>query len=73
MKSGKISSAKQAVAAPVGCGSGPLYPNLDLDPDLIPSTELLVVSIKEVASALSPQGWCQQVAMWPEVLSLSPG
>lgn len=61
------------MAVPVGCGSGPLYPNLDLDPDLIPSTELLAVPIKEGASALGPQGWCQQVAMWPEVLSLSLG
>lgn len=59
------------MAAPVGCSSGPLYPNLD--PDLIPSTEPLAVLIKEGASALSPQGWCQQVAMWPEVLSVSPG
>lgn len=61
------------MAAPVGYGSGPLHPKVDVDPDVIPSTEPLAVPIKEGASALGPQGWCQQVAMWPEVLSLSPG
>lgn len=67
------------VAALIGCGSGPLYPNLDLDPDLdadpdlVSSTEALAVPIREGATALGPQGWCQQVAMWSEALSLPPG
>lgn len=63
------------VAALIGCGSGLLYPNpdLDADPELISSTEPLAVPIREGATALGPQGWCQQVAMWSEVLSLSPG
>lgn len=43
------------VAALSGCGSGLLYPNLDLHPDLIPSTEPLAVPSGKVLLPSGPR------------------